>query len=71
MSEKIYRVEHRVTKDALGVASWRPGWEWIVTGYEDGQLVLQTGHKTQSSMEMECKAWESRGFRQEVTGVAK
>jgi hypothetical protein len=48
--------------------SWSPNWQWIVTGYRDGQLVLETGHSCESSMQVECLAWESRGYKRRETG---
>ena len=55
--EKYYTIEHRSPG-----TTWRPQFEWIVSGFRDGQLVLQTGHTTESSMQMECRVWESRGY---------
>jgi hypothetical protein len=42
--------------------SYRQPWSWRVTGYENGNVLLQTIHKDDVSKNMEVSAWESRGF---------
>jgi hypothetical protein len=40
----------------------RPGHDFNVRGYDGrGNLLLHTWHIGESSMQMECAAWESRG----------
>ena len=42
----------------------RYGHDFNVRGYDrDGNLLLHTWHIGESSMQMECDAWESRGAR--------
>lgn len=44
-------------------------WDFFVSGYRKGQVLLQTSHKGESSMQMEVEAWKHRMRRGECDKI--
>jgi hypothetical protein len=37
-------------------------WKYVIGGYRNGELILETVHGDESSRDIEIAAWKSRGF---------
>lgn len=44
-------------------------WDFVVSGFSKGQLLVQTTHKGEASMQVEVEAWKARMRRGECDKI--